>query len=215
MARASGATDGPGSRPGRLKVFLGAAPGVGKTYRMLDEGKRRAARGTNVVVAFAECHGRASTEAMLEGLDVLPRVVRRHGGTDFGELDLDRVLALRPQVVLIDELAHTNAPGCRNAKRWQDIGELLDAGIAVVTTLNIQHLDSLSDVVEKITGVPQYETVPDEVVRRADEIELVDLPAEGLRRRMAHGNIYPPEKVDAALSRYFRVGNLTALRELA
>ncbi|WP_432141193.1 ATP-binding protein [Streptomyces sp. bgisy084] len=215
MARGSDVTDGPGSRPGRFKVFLGAAPGVGKTYRMLDEGRRRAARGKNVVVAFAECHGRPFTEAMLDGLDVLPRVTRRHGGSDVGELDLDLVLELRPQVVLIDELAHTNAPGGRHTKRWQDIEDLLGAGIDVVATLNIQHLDSLSDVVEKITGVPQYETVPDEVVRRADQIELVDLPAEGLRRRMAHGNIFPPEKVDAALSHYFRVGNLTALRELA
>ncbi|MFJ9855175.1 ATP-binding protein [Streptomyces sp. NPDC101150] len=215
MARGTDTTDGPGPRPGKLKVFLGAAPGVGKTYRMLDEGRRRAARGTNVLVAFAECHGRPHTEAMLEGLDALPRVTRRHRGTDLDELDLDGVLELRPQVVLIDELAHTNVPGGRNTQRWQDIEELLTSGIDVLATLNIQHLASLSDVVEKITGVPQYETVPDEVVRRAAQIELVDLPAEGLRRRMAHGNIYPPEKVDAALSRYFRVGNLTALRELA
>ncbi|WP_438490366.1 ATP-binding protein [Streptomyces sp. S186] len=215
MARGGDATDEPGTRPGRLKVFLGAAPGVGKTYRMLDEARRRAARGTRVVVAFAECHGRPHTEAMLDGLDVLPPVQRRHRGADFAEADLDRVWELRPQVVLIDELAHTNAPGGRNTKRWQDVEELLGAGIDVVTTLNIQHLDSLSDVVEKITGVPQYETVPDEFVRRADQVELVDLPAEGLRRRMAHGNIHPPEKVDAALSRYFRLGNLTALRELA
>ncbi|MFI0790314.1 ATP-binding protein [Streptomyces lydicus] len=215
MARGSDATDGPGARPGKLKVFLGAAPGVGKTYRMLDEGRRRAARGKNVVVALAECHGRPSTEAMLEGLDALPRVMRRDRGAEFAELDLDRVLELRPEVALIDELAHTNVPGGRHPKRWQDIDELLAAGIDVVATLNIQHLESLSDVVEKITGVPQCETVPDEVVRRADQIELVDLPAEGLRRRMAHGNIYPPEKVDAALSHYFRLGNLTALRELA
>ncbi|WP_257980534.1 ATP-binding protein [Streptomyces sp. CB02959] len=203
------------ARPGRLKVFLGAAPGVGKTYRMLDEGRRRTARGTDVVVAFAECHGRPVTEAMLDGLAVLPRAVRRHRSTEFAELDLDRVLERRPEVVLIDELAHTNAPGCRHTKRWQDIEELLAAGIDVVATLNIQHLESLTDVVEKITGVPQYETVPDAVIRRAHQIELVDLPAEGLRRRMAHGNIYPPEKVDAALSHYFRLGNLSALRELA
>ncbi|ANZ14179.1 osmosensitive K channel His kinase sensor [Streptomyces noursei ATCC 11455] len=202
-------------RPGRLKVFLGAAPGVGKTYRMLDEGRRRTARGTDVAVAYAECHGRPATEAMLDGLALLPRAIRNHRGTEFGELDLDLVLERRPEVVLIDELAHTNAPGCRHTKRWQDVEELLGAGIDVVATLNIQHLESLTDVVEKITGVPQYETVPDEVVRRADQIELVDLPAEGLRRRMAHGNIYPPEKVDAALSRYFRLGNLSALRELA
>ncbi|MFF2809039.1 ATP-binding protein [Streptomyces sp. NPDC058000] len=202
-------------RPGRLKVFLGAAPGVGKTYRMLDEGRRRTARGTDVVVAFAECHGRPVTEAMLDGLAVLPRAVCRHRGAEFAELDLDLVLERRPEVVLIDELAHTNAPGCRHTKRWQDIEELLAAGIDVVATLNIQHLESLTDVVEKITGVPQYETVPDAVIRRAHQIELVDLPAEGLRRRMAHGNIYPPEKVDAALSHYFRLGNLSALRELA
>ncbi|MEU9125799.1 ATP-binding protein [Streptomyces sp. NPDC048506] len=215
MARGSEATEGPGPRAGRLKVFLGAAPGVGKTYRMLDEGRRRAARGTHVVVAFAECHGRPHTEAMLDELHVLPRETRRHRGMDFTELDLDRVLELRPEVVLIDELAHTNTPGGRNTKRWQDVEELLGAGIDVATTLNVQHLESLSDVVEKITGVPQFETVPDDVVRRADQIELVDLPAEGLRRRMAHGNVYPPEKVDAALSHYFRLGNLTALRELA
>ncbi|MFJ5676554.1 ATP-binding protein [Streptomyces sp. NPDC093097] len=216
MRRGSEGAAGPGRpRPGRLKVFLGAAPGVGKTYRMLDEGRRRTARGTDVAVAFVECHGRPATEAMLHGLAVLPRTVRRHRGAEFAELDLDLVLQRRPEVVLIDELAHTNPPGCRNTKRWQDVQELLRAGVDVVATLNIQHLESLTDVVEKITGVPQYETVPDEVVRHADQIELVDLPAEGLRRRMAHGNIYPPEKVDAALSHYFRPGNLSALRELA
>jgi two-component system sensor histidine kinase KdpD len=202
-------------RPGRLKVFLGAAPGVGKTYRMLDEGRRRAGRGTDVVVAFVECHKRPSTEAMLEGLEILPRAEREYRGSSFPELDLDVVLARNPQVALVDELAHTNVPGGRHAKRWEDVQELLKAGIDVVTTVNVQHLESLNDVVQKITGVPQRETVPDEVVRRADQIELVDLPAEALRRRMAHGNIYAPEKVDAALSHYFRVGNLTALRELA
>ncbi|MFE7312193.1 ATP-binding protein [Streptomyces sp. NPDC057555] len=216
MRRGSEGTAGPGRpRPGRLKVFLGAAPGVGKTYRMLDEGRRRTARGTDVAVAFVECHGRPATEAMLRGLAVLPRTVRRHRGAEFAELDLDLVLQRRPEVVLIDELAHTNPPGCRNPKRWQDVQELLRAGVDVVATLNIQHLESLTDVVEKITGVPQYETVPDEVVRHADQIELVDLPAEALRRRMAHGDIYPPEKADAALSHYFRPGNLSALRELA
>ncbi len=201
--------------PGTLKVFLGAAPGVGKTYRMLDEGRRRAGRGKDVVVALAECHHRPHTEAMLDGLEVVPRAQRAYQGTDFTELDLAAVLERRPEVALIDEMAHTNVPGGRNAKRWQDIEELLAAGIDVVTTLNIQHLESLNDVVQKITGVPQRETVPDEIVRRAGQIELVDIPAEGLRRRMAHGNIYPPEKIDAALSHYFRIGNLTALRELA
>ncbi|MER7466575.1 ATP-binding protein [Streptomyces sp. NPDC097981] len=202
-------------RFGRLKVFLGAAPGVGKTCRMLDEGRRRAERGTDVVVAFVECHGRRRTEEKLDGLEVVPRSPRTYRGSPFEEMDLDAVLARRPEVALVDELPHSNVPGGRHAKRWQDIEELLAAGIDVVTTVNIQHLDSLNDVVEKITKVPQHETVPDDVVRRADEIELVDMPAEGLRRRMAHGDIYAPEKVDAALANYFRVGNLTALRELA
>ncbi|MEW9519725.1 ATP-binding protein [Streptomyces tubercidicus] len=209
------AADTPGVRPGKLKVFLGAAPGVGKTYRMLDEGRRRARRGTDVVVAYAECHGRPHTEERLEGLEILPRTHRDYRGGTFSELDLDGVLARHPEVALVDELPHTNIPGGRNTKRWQDIEELLAAGIDVVTTVNIQHLESLNDVVEKITGVPQRETVPDEVVRRAHQIELVDMPAEALRRRMAHGNIYQPEKVDAALAHYFRFGNLTALRELA
>ncbi|MEU1779046.1 ATP-binding protein [Streptomyces abikoensis] len=215
MAQAGAPPETPGIRPGRLKVFLGAAPGVGKTYRMLDEGWRRALRGTDVVVAYAECHHRPHTEEMLEGLETLPRLRHDHRGLEFTGLDVVAVLARRPAVALIDELAHTNVPGTGNAKRWQDVEELLAAGIDVLTTVNIQHLESLSDVVEKITGVPQRETVPDDVVRRAHQIELVDMAPEALRRRMAHGNIYAPEKIDAALSHYFRVGNLTALRELA
>ncbi|MER6202140.1 ATP-binding protein [Streptomyces sp. NPDC001586] len=203
------------AKPGRLKVFLGAAPGVGKTYRMLDEGRRRADRGTDVVVAFVECHGRRLTEEKLAGLEVVPRVERTYRGSRFPEMDLAAVLERRPEVALVDELAHSVVPGGSPAKRWQEVEELLAAGIDVMTAVNIQHLESLNDVVEKITRVPQHETVPDAVVRRADEIELVDLPPEALRRRMAHGNIYAPEKVDAALSNYFRVGNLTALRELA
>ncbi|MFC1411592.1 ATP-binding protein [Streptacidiphilus sp. N1-12] len=202
-------------RQGRLKVFLGAAPGVGKTYRMLDEARRRSERGTDIVVAFVECHRRRNTEDMLDGLEVLPRLTREYRGTAFPEMDLDAVLARRPEVALVDELAHSNIPGGRNTKRWQDVQELLDAGIDVLTTVNVQHLESLNDVVQKITGVPQQETVPDKVVRHAEQIELVDVAPEGLRRRMAHGSIYAPEKVDAALSHYFRVGNLTALRELA
>ncbi|AWZ09972.1 MULTISPECIES: ATP-binding protein [unclassified Streptomyces] len=203
------------ARPGRLKVFLGAAPGVGKTYRMLDEGRRRADRGTDVVVAFVECHGRRLTEAKLAGLEMVPRAERAYRGGRFEEMDLRAVLERRPGVALVDELAHSVVPGGNPAKRWQEVEALLAAGIDVVTAVNIQHLESLNDVVEKITKVPQHETVPDAVVRRADEIELVDLPPEALRRRMAHGNIYTPEKVDAALSNYFRIGNLTALRELA
>lgn len=201
---------------GRLKVFLGAAPGVGKTYRMLDEAHRRVARGADVVAGFVECHRRRHTEVKLHGLERLPPADCTYRGGRYPELDREALLSRRPQVVLIDELAHSNVPGGgRHAKRWQDVEEILAAGIDVVTTLNIQHLESLSDVVEKITGVPQRETVPDEFVRRAHEIELVDIPPEGLRRRMAHGNIYPPERIDASLANYFRPGNLIALRELA
>ena len=200
---------------GQLRVYLGAAPGVGKTYAMLAEAHRRAGRGTDVVVGYVETHGRAHTTELLEGLEVIPRGTVTYRGAEFTELDAGAVIARRPQVALIDELAHTNIPGSRNAKRWQDIKEILDAGITVITNLNIQHLESLNDVVRQITGVTQRETVPDEVVRRADQVELVDMAPEALRRRMAHGNIYPAEKIDAALSNYFRVGNLTALRELA
>ncbi|GAB2838686.1 sensor histidine kinase KdpD [Actinoallomurus bryophytorum] len=200
---------------GRLRVYLGAAPGVGKTYAMLGEGQRRYGRGTDVVVGFVECHGRPRTLELLEGLETVHRKTMEYRGATFTELDAGAVIARAPQVALIDELAHTNVPGSRHDKRWQDIEDILEAGIDVITTLNIQHLDSLNDVVEQITGVPQRETVPDEVVRRADQVELVDMTPEALRRRMAHGNIYQAEKVDAALSNYFRVGNLTALRELA
>ncbi|MER5545275.1 sensor histidine kinase KdpD [Streptomyces sp. NPDC002589] len=200
---------------GRLRIYLGAAPGVGKTYAMLAEAHRRIERGTDCVVAFVEHHRRPRTEVMLHGLEQVPRKELAYRGSVFTEMDVDAVLARRPQVALVDELPHTNIPGSRNTKRWQDIEELLAAGIDVISTVNIQHLESLGDVVESITGVRQQETVPDEVVRRADQIELVDMSPQALRRRMAHGNIYKPDKVDAALSNYFRPGNLTALRELA
>jgi two-component system sensor histidine kinase KdpD len=200
---------------GQLRIYLGAAAGVGKTYAMLCEGQRRAERGADVVVAFAETHGRPHTAEMLEGLEVIPRKQVEYRGATFEEMDTDAVLARKPQIALVDELAHTNVPGSRNEKRWQDIQQLIDAGIEVISAVNIQHLESLNDVVEQITGVPQRETVPDAVVRAADQVELVDMTAEALRRRMAHGNIYPPEKIDAALTNYFRTGNLTALRELA
>ncbi|MCL8013035.1 sensor histidine kinase KdpD [Streptomyces sp. AS02] len=200
---------------GKLRIYLGAAPGVGKTYAMLSEAHRRAERGTDCVVAFVEHHDRRRTEVMLHGLEQVRRRELEYRGSAFTEMDVDAVLARRPQVALVDELAHTNIPGSRNAKRWQDVEELLAAGIDVISTVNIQHLESLGDVVESITGVRQQETVPDEVVRRADQIELVDMSPQALRRRMAHGNIYTPDKVDAALSNYFRPGNLTALRELA
>jgi len=200
---------------GTLRIYLGAAPGVGKTYAMLSEAHRRAERGTDVVVGYVENHRRPRTEVMLHGLEVVRRKELDYRGGTFAEMDVDAILARAPEVALVDELAHTNVPGSRNAKRWQDIEELLRAGIDVVSNLNIQHLESLGDVVEAITGVRQRETVPDEVVRRADQIELVDMSPQSLRRRMAHGNIYAPDKVDAALSNYFRPGNLTALRELA
>jgi two-component system, OmpR family, sensor histidine kinase KdpD len=200
---------------GILRIYLGAAPGVGKTFAMLGEAHRRLSRGTDVVVGFVETHGRRHTAEQLDGLEVLPRArVTDRGGT-LGELDVQAVLRRRPEVVVVDELAHTNAPGSRNAKRWQDVDEILDAGIHVLSTVNIAHLESQGDVVEQITGIAQQETVPDAVVRRADQIELVDMTPEALRRRLAHGNVYPAERVDAAMSNYFRVGNLIALRELA
>ncbi|HVN12921.1 MAG TPA: DUF4118 domain-containing protein [Kineosporiaceae bacterium] len=200
---------------GQLRVYLGAAPGVGKTYKMLEEGHRRLDRGTDVVVGFVETHGRRHTQALVEGLEVVPRAELTYRGTTISEMDVEAVLARHPEVVLVDELAHTNAPGSRHKKRWQDVEDLLQAGITVITTLNIQHLESLNDVVQQITGIQQRETVPDAVVRQAQQIELVDMTPEALRRRLAHGNVYAPDKIDAALGNYFRVGNLTALRELA
>ena len=210
---ALGATARPGR--GRLRIYLGSAAGVGKTYAMLSEGHRRAERGADVVVGFAEPHARPQTIALLDGLEVIPRATLEYRGATFEEMDVDAVLARHPEIALVDEFAHTNVPGSRNEKRWQDVEELLDAGIDVISAVNIQHLESLNDVVEKITGVPQRETVPDAIVRAADQVEMVDMTPEALRRRMAHGNIYPPEKIDAALTNYFRSGNLAALRELA
>jgi two-component system sensor histidine kinase KdpD len=200
---------------GTLRVYLGAAPGVGKTFAMLNEGRRRVERGTDVVVGFVETHGRVQTAAQLGDLEVVPRHELTHRGSTFEEMDLDAVLVRKPQVALVDELAHTNVPGSRHDKRWQDVDELLAAGIDVISTVNVQHLATLNDVVERITGARQRETVPDEVVRSADQIELVDMSPEALRRRLAHGNVYAPEKIDAALTNYFRAGNLAALRELA
>jgi two-component system sensor histidine kinase KdpD len=200
---------------GSLRIYLGAAAGVGKTYAMLGEGRRRAERGTDVVVGFVETHGREQTAAQVGDLEIVPRHQVTYQGSTFEEMDVDAVLARRPEVALVDELAHTNVPGSRNEKRWQDVEELLTAGIDVISTVNIQHLASLNDVVERITEVRQRETIPDEVVRAAEQIELEDMTPEALRRRMAHGNIYAPDKIDAALTNYFRPGNLAALRELA
>lgn len=200
---------------GKLRIYLGAAPGVGKTFAMLEEAHRRRDRGTDVVVGYVECHGRPRTIELLEGMEVLPRATIAYRGSTFEEMDVSAILARKPAVVLVDELAHTNVPGSIHAKRWHDVHDILDAGIEVITTVNIQHLESLNDVTESITGIRQRETVPDHVVRAADQIELVDMSPQALRRRMVHGNIYAPEKVDAALANYFREGNLAALRELA
>jgi two-component system, OmpR family, sensor histidine kinase KdpD len=184
---------------GQLRVYFGAAPGVGKTYKMLEEGHRRLGRGTDVVIGFVETHGRQRIAELMEGLEVIPRTTVTDRDTTLEEMDLLAVLARRPQVALIDDLAHTNAFGSSHEKRWQDIQELLDAGITVITTVNVQHLESLNDVVYEITGVRQRETVPDAVVRQAEQIELVDMTPEALRRRLAHGNLYTPEKIDAAI----------------
>jgi two-component system, OmpR family, sensor histidine kinase KdpD len=200
---------------GRLRVMLGAAPGVGKTFAMLEEGRRLGESGKDVVVAVVETHGRAATSSLLDGLEVLPRRTVSHRGVSLDEMDLAGVLKRHPDVALVDELAHTNAPGSVSAKRWQDVDAILDAGIDVLSTVNVQHIESLNDVVRQITGVPQRETIPDDVLRRADQVELVDLAPQALRDRLAEGLVYPSARVDAALSNYFRLGNLTALRELA
>ncbi len=182
---------------------------------MLGEAWRRKERGTDVVVGLVETHGRKKTADLITGLEIVPRRHDEYRGHEFTEMDVDAILTRKPEVAVVDELAHTNVPGSRNEKRWQDVLELLDAGIDVLSTVNVQHLQSLNDVVEKITGVPQQETVPDEMVRKAEQVELVDITPEALRRRLAHGNVYPAERIDAALGNYFRPGNLTALRELA
>lgn len=201
---------------GHFRIYLGVAAGAGKTLAMLDEGHRRRQRGADVVIGFVECHGRPVTEARMAGLETVPRQVVEYRGTRFEEMDLDGVLARRPEVALVDELAHTNLPGSgRHDKRWQDVLELLDAGISVITTVNIQHLESIADAVERITQARVRERVPDWVVRRADQIELVDSSPEQLRRRMLHGNIYPAEQVPQALAHFFRAGNLAVLRDLA
>ncbi|OII33935.1 histidine kinase [Curtobacterium sp. MMLR14_010] len=200
---------------GKLRVLLGAAPGVGKTFTMLEEGRRLRAEGRDVVVAVVETHGRAATAALVDGLEVVPRRTEQHRGVALDDLDLAAVVARRPDVALVDELAHTNAPGGPHEKRWQDVEALLAAGIDVISTVNIQHMQSLGDVVREITGTVQRETVPDAVVRAADQIEVVDLSPQALRERLSDGLVYPAARIDAALSNYFRLGNLTALREIA
>jgi two-component system sensor histidine kinase KdpD len=208
--------DAEARKRGQLRIYLGAAPGVGKTYAMLSEGQRRTARGTDVVVGVIETYGRPNTERMLDGLEVLPPRRLEYRGTTFGELDPEGLIRRAPEVALIDELAHTNVPGSRRAKRWEDVLDALAEGIAVITTLNVQHLASLNDVVAQITGIRQQETLPDWMLELADQVELVDMSPHALQRRMLHGNVYPdPRKAELALRRFFTMDNLTALRELA
>jgi two-component system sensor histidine kinase KdpD len=211
LARTVGSSGGRG----RLRVYLGMAPGVGKTYRMLEEGHRRVARGTDLVVGYVEAHGRPETEKLLDGLEIVPRRRIEYRGVVVEEMDTDAVRSRQPTVALIDELAHTNAPGSERVKRWQDVNVLLDAGIDVVSTCNIQHLESVADAVATITGAPVNERIPDEVLAAADEVELVDMSPFALRQRMRHGNVYPEERARIALDRFFTESNLTALRELA
>ena len=201
--------------PGRLKIFLGAAPGVGKTYEMLLAGKAKQREGVDVVVGLVETHGRAETKALLDGLDILPRTDIEYRDRKLVEMDLDAILARKPKLVLVDELAHTNVPGSRHAKRYQDVEEILAAGIDVYSTLNIQHLESLNDVVAQITRVRVRETLPDDVIDRADEIEVIDLTPKDLIQRLREGKIYGKQVADRALDHYFSEGNLTALREMA
>jgi two-component system sensor histidine kinase KdpD len=199
-----------------LRIYLGAAPGVGKTYAMLSEARRRLERGTDVVVGCAETYGRPNTERMLEGLERIPTRTIGYRGATFEELDADAVIARHPEVAVIDELAHTNIPGNRRTKRWEDVLDVLSHGIEVITTLNVQHLESLNDVIATVTGIKQRETVPDWIMDLADQVELVDMSAHALRRRMMHGNVYPDQrKAELALRRFFTTENLTALRELA
>lgn len=202
-------------RRGRLRVYLGSAAGTGKTYAMLNEGHRRESRGTDVVVGYVETHKRPQTQAQLGDLEIVPRKKIEYRGVVLEEMDTEAIVARRPKLALVDELAHTNVPGSRHAKRYQDVLDILDAGIDVVTTLNIQHLESLNDLVASITGVRVRETLPDWILDQAEEVELIDISPYALRQRMKHGNIYPPERIETALNNFFREGNLTALRELA
>ncbi|MDP9185503.1 MAG: sensor histidine kinase KdpD [Actinomycetota bacterium] len=204
------------AKQARLILYLGAAPGVGKTYAMLSEGRRRAERGTAVVVACVETYGRPRTIEMLQGLERVPMRAIEYRGSDFDEMDADAVIRRDPEVALVDELAHTNIPGSNRSKRWEDVIDLLAEGIAVISTVNVQHIESLNDVVASVTGIRQRETVPDWVFDLADQVELVDMSPYALRRRMVHGNVYPdPRKAELALQRFFTTENLTALRELA
>src|ERR1700760_911355 len=200
---------------GRLKIFLGAAPGVGKTYEMLSSAQARRREGIDVVVGVVETHGRAETEALIEGLEVIPRRLIPYRGHTLTEMDIDAILSRHPRLALVDELAHTNAPGSRHPKRYLDVEELLGVGIDVFTTLNVQHVESLNDIVARITRIRVRETVPDSILDEADDIEVIDLSPEDLIRRLREGKVYVPHQAERAIRHYFSQGNLTALRELA
>jgi two-component system sensor histidine kinase KdpD len=200
---------------GRLRIYLGMAPGVGKTYRMLEEAHRRSERGTDVAVGFVECHGRPRTLELLDGLEILPRLRVPYGGVVVEEMDAAAVIARKPTVAIVDELAHTNAPGSPREKRWQDVELIRDAGIHVISTCNVQHIESVADAVETIVGAPVRERLPDAIFASADEVELVDMSPHALRQRIRHGNVYPPDRARMALDRFFTEPNLTALRELS
>lgn len=200
---------------GRLRIYLGMAPGVGKTYEMLQEGRRRRERGVDVVVGFVETHGRVHTAEAIADLEVVPRKRVPYKGVVLEEMDAEMVIRRKPDVALVDELAHSNAPGSMHPKRWMDVEELLDAGITVIATVNVQHLESLADIVESITGVLVRERIPDRIIHDADEVEIVDITPHALRQRMRHGNVYPPDRAERALAGFFTEGNLNALRELA
>jgi two-component system sensor histidine kinase KdpD len=210
-----GGAGSPLVRRGSLRIYLGAAPGVGKTFAMLNEGRRRRGRGTDVVIGYVETHGRARTAEQIGDMEVVPRRVLEYRGAALEEMDLDAVLARSPDWALVDELAHTNAPGSERSKRWMDVEVIRDAGIDVIATVNIQHLESLHTAVESITGVAVRETIPDKIVDEADRVELVDISPEALRKRLEQGKIYPADRAQAAMANFFRTGNLAALRELA
>src|SRR5580704_8441752 len=200
---------------GKFKIFIGAAPGVGKTFAMLRAAQARKNEGVDIVVGIVETHQRSETEQLLQGLEIVPRLTLDYRGIEFQEMDLDAILKRKPKLVLVDELAHSNIPGTRHLKRHQDVDELLDAGIDVYSTLNVQHIESLNDIVARITGVTVRETVPDGVVQKANSIELIDLTPEELLQRLSEGKVYIPEQARLAMNRFFTPGNLTALRELA
>lgn len=200
---------------GKLTIYFGAAPGVGKTYAMLSDARLQKQEGVDVVVGYVETHGRPETEVLLEGLEIIPPLIVEYMGMQLKELDLEKVFARKPKLVLVDELAHTDAPGLRNAKRYQDVEEILNAGIDVYTTMNVQHIESLNDIVYQITYIRMRETVPDTVIEAADEIKLIDLPPEELIKRLHEGKVYVKDMAKTAVDKYFRPGNLMALRQLS